>query len=189
MPGFTALLDACVLHPAPVRDLLIETANVGIFRARWSDDIHEEWIRSVLANNRKATPDRLARTRALMDAAVPDCLVTNYRGLIPELHLPDPEDRHVLAAAIVGRADVIVTGNLRHFPPEVLGPFGLEAQHPDAFLMYQRDLAPEVFLQCARRIRRRLANPPRTAEEYLASLRRCELALVADTLETSKTLL
>jgi predicted nucleic acid-binding protein len=189
LPGFTALLDACVLHPAPVRDLLIETANAGIFRARWSDDIHEEWIRSVLANNKRATPDGLARTRALMDAAVPDCLVTNYRGLIPELRLPDPHDCHVLAAAIVGRADVIVTSNLRHFPAEVLDAYGLEAQHPDTFLMHQRDLAAEGFLQCARRIRRRLVNPRRTVEEYLASLRRCELALVADTLEKSKALL
>jgi hypothetical protein len=116
LPGFTALLDARVLHPAPVRDFLIETANAGIFRARWSDDNHEEWIRSVLANNRKATPDGPARTRALMDAAAPDCLVTDYRRLIPKLHLSDPEDRHGVAAAIVGRADVIVTGDLRHLP-------------------------------------------------------------------------
>jgi predicted nucleic acid-binding protein len=183
LPGFTALLDACVLYPAPVRDLLIETANTHVYRARWSNHIHEEWIAAVLKTNPKANADALARTRALMDEAVPDALVTGYEGLIEGLVLPDPKDRHVLAAAIVGRADVIVTANLKHFPADALSPYGIEAQHPDEFLMHQRDLNHERFLQCAKRIRARLVNPPRTAEQYIESLRKCQLVLVADAIE------
>lgn len=188
MSGFTALLDACVLYPAPVRDLLIETANTGVYRARWSDDIHEEWIRNVLKNTSARKP-ALERTRQLMNQAVPDALVAGYQSIIPSLQLPDPTDAHVLAAAIAGRADVIVTTNLKHFPPEALAPFGIEAQHPDEFLMHQQDLAPESFIQCARRIRARLVNPPRSSDEYLASLRKAQLILVADQLELVKNLI
>jgi len=189
VPGFTALLDACVLYPAPVRDLLIETANTHVYRARWSDHIHEEWIANVLKNNPKATPEALARTRALMNEAVPDALVRGYEPLIESIVLPDPKDRHVLAAAIVGRADVLVTANLKHFPPEALAPYGMEAQHPDEFLMHQRDLNHERFIQCVKRIRGRLANPPRTPEEYIESLRKCQLVLVADAVESVRGLI
>jgi len=183
LPGFTALLDACVLYPAPVRDLLIETANTSVYRARWSDGIHDEWTRNVLADNPDILPEVLARTRHLMNTAVPDALVTGYQEIIPTLTLPDPNDRHVLAAAIVGRADVIVTSNLKDFPADVLQPYGIEAQHPDEFLMHQRDLDHDRFLGCVKRIRARLVNPPFTPDEYIASLRRCQLILVADALE------
>ena len=120
MAGFTALLDACVLYPAPLRDLLIETALTGVYRARWSNAIHEEWIGSLLRQRPDLDPEILARTRALMDSAIPDCLVNGYEPLIPSLHLPDSNDRHVLAAAVSGRADVIVTFNLKDFPDETL---------------------------------------------------------------------
>lgn len=178
-----------MLYPAPVRDLLIETANTRVYRARWSDDIHDEWIRNLLANNTKATPDAVARTRELMNAAVPDALITGYKPLIATLTLPDPDDRHVLAAAIVGRADVIVTSNLKDFPADALSPYGIEAQHPDEFLMHQRDLNHERFMECAKRIRARLTEPPLTVEEYIDSLRRCQLVLVADTLQAVRRLI
>lgn len=189
MPGFTALLDACVLYPAPVRDLLIESANTHVYRARWSNHIHEEWISNVLKNNPKATPEALARTRQLMNEAVPDALVTGYEHLIGSVVLPDPGDRHVLAAAIVGRADVIVTANLKHFPAEALEPYGIEAQHPDEFLMHQRDLNHERFLQCVKRIRSRLANPQLSADDYIERLRKCQLVLVADAIEQVRGLI
>lgn len=189
MPGFTALLDSCVLYPAPVRDLLIETANTHVYRARWSNHIHDEWTANVLKNNPKATAELLARTRQLMNDAVPDALITGYEDLIPSLTLPDPKDRHVLAAAIVGRADVIVTANLKHFPAKALEPYGLEAQHPDEFLTHQRDLNHERFLQCVKRIRSRLVNPPLTAEQYIESLRKCQLSLVADAIECVRGLI
>lgn len=178
-----------MLYPAPVRDLLIETANTSVYRARWSDDIHDEWIHNLLANNTNATPEALARTRELMDLAVPDALVTGYQPLIPSLTLPDPDDRHVLAAAIVGRADVIVTTNLKDFPADVLSSFGIEAQHPDEFLMHQRDLNHDRFLESAKRIRARLVQRPLTAEQYIDSLRRCQLVLVADALHAVRRLI
>ena len=81
--AFVALYDACVLYPAPLRDLLVELATTGLFRAKWTAEIHDEWIRNVLANSDKVTADKLARTRDLMDTSVRDCLVTGYGGLIP----------------------------------------------------------------------------------------------------------
>lgn len=109
------LLCLCAL-PAPLRNLLLRLALADLFRVRWTDRIHEEWIRSVLAQRPDLLPEQLGRTRDLMDRAVPDCLVTGYEGLIDTLDLPDLDDRHVLAAAIRSQASVIVTYNLRDFP-------------------------------------------------------------------------
>ncbi len=97
MSGYTALYDACVLYPAPLRDLLLQLALTGLFRARWSATIHDEWTRNVLLDRPDLTAAQLQHTRALMDAAVPDALVVGYEKLIPSLTLPDPDDRHVLA--------------------------------------------------------------------------------------------
>jgi len=187
--GFTALFDSCVLYPAPLRDLLIETAKTGIYRARWSDAIHDEWIAALLKRRPDLDPNVLARTRELMNLAIPDCLVTGYQDLIQSLELPDPKDRHVLAAAITGRADVIVTFNLKDFPYQKLSAFGLEAQHPDTFLSHQMSLNPHGMLLAARKIRRRLTNPQKTPDEYLGILRNNQLVLVASELEKTKALL
>src|SRR5437660_782706 len=108
-------------------------ALTGLFRARWSADVHEEWISNLLKKRPDLTRDKLERTRMLMDKHAVDALVTGYEDLIPALQLPDPDDRHVLAAAIRGRADVIVTMSLRDFPSAAIAPFGIEAQHPDEF--------------------------------------------------------
>ena len=104
-------------------------------RARWTETIHEEWIRKVLEDNPRLSAERLARTRTLMNEAVRDCLVTGYEDLIESLSLPDPDDRHVLAAAIRASAGIIVTYNLTDFPAETLARFDIEAQHPDDFLV------------------------------------------------------
>jgi hypothetical protein len=97
-------------------------------------------------------------------------LVTGYENLIDGLDLPDPDDRHVLAAAIRGRADVIVTANLKDFPAESLAPFGIDAQHPDEFILHLLDLAPGKVSGAARDHRQSLKNPPKTIEEYLDTL-------------------
>jgi hypothetical protein len=174
--NFTALYDACVLYPASLRDLLMHAAVTDLFRARWTDAIHDEWIRNVLKDRPDLTATQLKRTRELMNAHVRDCLVTGYESLVPALTLPDPDDRHVLAAAICCGADVIVTFNRKHFPDEALKPFGIEAQHPDDFLSYQLDLAPNVMCTAAKRQRESLKKPPKTVEEYLESLERQGLA-------------
>src|SRR5215468_9497735 len=102
MSHFTALLDANVLYPAPMRDLLIEVARTDIFKAKWSADIHREWIEALLRNDPQREREKLERTRTLMDGAVRDCLVTGYEPLIASITLPDDGDRHVVAAAIAG---------------------------------------------------------------------------------------
>ncbi len=110
-------------------------AQAGLVRAKWSETIHDEWLRNVFKDNPQISPDRLARTRKLMNEAVRDCVVAGYEDLIDSLALPDPDDRHVLAAAIRAGAEVIVTCNLTDFPGEILACYDIEAMHPDDFLV------------------------------------------------------
>jgi hypothetical protein len=170
--SFTALYDASVLYPAAVRNLLMRLALGGLFRARWSERIHDEWTRAVLRDRPDLTREKLARTRALMDAHASDALVEGFEALIDTLALPDPDDRHVLAAAIHGRVDVIVTANLRDFPAEALRPFGIAAQHPDEFVLHLLDLAPAAVTRAAREHRESLRSPPKNVEIYLETLAR-----------------
>jgi hypothetical protein len=166
----TAVYDANILYPAPLRDLFIRIAQAGLVRARWTEHIHDEWVRNVLNDNPQIVAERLARTRTLMNEAVRDCLVTGYEELIDALTLPDPDDRHVLAAAIRAGAEVIVTYNLKDFPAETLAQFDIEAQHPDDFLLPLFDLAPGLVCATVKRQRESLHNPPKTAGELLATL-------------------
>jgi hypothetical protein len=166
----SAVYDANLLYPAPLRDLFIRLAQAGLVRARWTDQIHDEWLRNVLKDNARLSPERLARTRALMNEAVRDCLVTGYEDLIASLSLPDPDDRHVLAAAIRSGAEVILTFNLADFPAATLERFGVEARHPDDFLADLLDLAPGAVCTAVKRQREGLRNPPKTAQELLATL-------------------
>ena len=184
MTAFTVLYDASVLYPAPLRDLLMRLALTDLFRARWTDQIHEEWIRSVLADRPDLTREQLERTRSLMNAHVRDCLVTGYEPLIEGLTLPDPDDRHVLAAAIRAGASVIVTFNLKHFPREALAPFGIEAQHPDDFISYLIDWSPEDVRTAAKRQRASLKDPPLSVEEFLDALARQNLPKTVGYLRT-----
>jgi predicted nucleic acid-binding protein len=116
-------------------DGLDDTVFEGLFQARWSRAVHEEWIRALLRKRPDLSREKLDRTRMLMDKHATDALVTGYEELIEGLNLPDPDDRHVLAAAIRGRANVIVTSNLKDFPEDALEPYGIEAQHPDEFVL------------------------------------------------------
>jgi hypothetical protein len=100
-----------------------------------------------------------------------DALVTDFDQLTGILQLPDPDDRHVLAAAIKGRADLIVTANLKDFPRSELAPWGIEAQHPDEFLTHQFHLSQPQFLTAVKAVRLRLKKPPKTVEDYLDTLR------------------
>jgi len=183
MSNYAALLDANVLYPAPTRDLLIQLAQTNLFKAKWSADIHREWIEALLRNEPRRDRATLERTRDLMDRAVRDCLVTGYGSLIPVLALPDEGDRHVLAAAITGRCDVIVTQNLKDFPTAALAPFGIEAQHPDEFLSNHLSLAPGVFCEAIRKLRARLKNPPYSVDDYLGTLTQQGLVATAAELE------
>jgi len=170
MATFTALYDACVLYPAPLRDMLMRLAVTDLFRARWTNEIHDEWIRNVLKDRPDLTSEQLERTRKLMNANVRDCLVQGYEDIIAGLDLPDPEDRHVLAAAIRTRASVIVTFNLKDFPNEYLSNFGLGAQHPDEFITHLLDLNPAAVCAAAKKQRAGLKKPPMSVEDFLQTL-------------------
>jgi predicted nucleic acid-binding protein len=172
---YAAVLDACVLYPAPLRDLLLSLAQAGLYHARWTDDIHDEWTRNLLAERPDLDPAQLRRTRELMNQSVPDALVTQHLPLVDSLRLPDPDDRHVLAAAIAGHADAIVTFNLKDFPASALAPHGIEAQHPDDFILNQFELSSFAALAAVKAMRARLRNPPRSAQEFIATLQQQQL--------------
>jgi predicted nucleic acid-binding protein len=174
--NFTAIFDACVLYPAPLRDFLMHLAITDLFRAKWTNEIHDEWIRNVLKNRPDLTNERLQRTKDLMNSHVRDCLVSGYQNLIPSLTLPDENDRHVLAAAICAGADVIVTYNLSDFPAATLDQYGIEAQHPDEFITHLIDLAPSAICEAAKRQRMSLKNPPQSVEGLLETYKKQGLA-------------
>lgn len=158
---FTVVLDACVLYPAPLRDLLLSLAAAGIFHARWTQRIQDEWVRNLLANRPDLQAEALRRTVATMNDAIDDCLVEKFEFMVDSLTLPDPDDRHVLAAAIVGHADAIVTFNLRDFPEAYTAAHGIEVLHPDDFLVAQYDLAPISVLKLSKRLAHGCEIPPR----------------------------
>ena len=132
----TVIYDSCVLYPNYLRDLLIRLARTGIFRARWSERILSE-VRNNLHENLGIDSAKLQRLTDLMTAAVPDCIVTGYEDLVASVVLPDPDDRHVLAAAVEAGARQIVTANLKDFPRAALAPFDVEAVTPDRFVLNQ----------------------------------------------------
>lgn len=175
MATLTAIFDACVLYPAPLRDLLMHLTLLDLVRGRWTHEIHEEWIRNVLTTRPDLTRAQLERTRRLMDTNVRAGLVSGYDALTPTLILPDPKDRHVLAAAIHTKADVIVTFNLKDFPAETLALYGVEAQHPDALLMHLLDLDVASVCEAVKRQRANLQQPPKAVEEMLQAFERCGL--------------
>lgn len=171
---FSVIYDACVLYPAPLRDLLMHLALTDLFKARWTDRIHEEWINALVVTQGR---DRkvLEKVRNLMDAHVRDAKVSGYEYLIDTLTLPDPDDRHVLAAAIKSNANAIITFNLKDFPADYLKQFDIEAIHPDDFITYQLDLSPATVCRALRLQRESLKNPPKTPEEFLAILQKQQL--------------
>ncbi len=181
--SFAAILDACVLYPAPLRDLLLELARTGLYRARWTARIHEEWMAAVRRSRPDIPSEAIERTRQFMDLHAEHCVITGFEPLVAGLELPDPDDRHVLAAAILGRVDAIITFNKADFPDDVLARLGIEAIHPDDFLTYQIDLDRTAVVTAARRVRARLKSPPRTAREYLDTLIKQSLPATASLLE------
>lgn len=189
MSGFTVIYDANVLYPAPLRDLLMWVALQDVFLARWTNEIHEEWMQSVLKDRPDLTRKQLEHTRDLMNSHVRDCLVLGYESLVPGLSLPDMKDRHVLAAAIKAGASVIVTYNLRDFPTAALEPYGIEAQHPDEFLAYQFDLNKAAVCKAVQLQRSTLKNPQKTVQELLDTFTSLQLPTIVERLRRFQELL
>jgi predicted nucleic acid-binding protein len=170
--AFVALYDANVLYPSTLRDLLISIAQDGLVQAKWTDRILDETFGNLKAKRPDLDPARLDRTRQAMMRAVRDCMVRGYEPLIGAVELPDPDDRHALAAAIRAKAQVIVTFNLKDFPSDVLSAWDVEAKHPDAFIEDQIDLDPAAVYAAVRQIADRWKNPPGTVEDVLGRLER-----------------
>ena len=161
-----------MLYPSTLRDLLIRVAQAGLVQAKWTDQILDEVFRNLTTNRPDLDPQKLARTRDLMNRAVRDCLVTGYEPLIEAIDLPDPDDRHVLAAAIKARAQVIVTNNLKDFPALALDAWDMEAKSPDDFIHDQIDLSRDTVYSAVQRIADSREEPPATFADVLAMLER-----------------
>lgn len=187
---YTALLDACVLHPMAMADALMSLASAGLYAAKWSRTIEDEWIESI-ERRRPDLTGKLEYRRDQMREAVLDWEVqeTAWRSVMGGLDLPDPDDVHVLAAALAGHADCIVTVNLRDFPIEVVGPLGIEIIHPDQFIVAQWDLDQLVAVAAFKRMRARWRKPEAAAEDFAAALERGGLPATAQRLREAAELI
>jgi len=137
--------DANVLYPSTLRDVLIRVGLARLVQPKWTEQILDVVFRNLRTNRPDLDPARLDRTRQLMNDAIRDVTVTGYERLIEQVELPDPDDRHVLAAAIHADAQVIITRNLRDFPARALDSWGVEARHPDDLLTEFHEAYPDAL--------------------------------------------
>ena len=164
------VLDACVLYPAALRDFLLQLVEAEVFQGHMTATILDECFRSILRKRPELNPQKLQGTRDAIEDAFRDLLIFDYESLIDGLALPDPDDRHVLAAAIQGGIPVILTFNLRDFPAAVLAVHGVVAMHPDTFLAACVAEAPDGVLAVVQKQADGLKNPPTTLGQMLDRL-------------------
>jgi len=164
-----AVLDANVLYPARLRDLFLRLAIAGHYRALWTERILDECFNNLLADRPDIPAEHLHRTRRLMTVAVPDAVVEDYDHLIDDLDLPDPDDRHVLAAAVTAGADLVVTANLTDFPPGAI-PAGISVLAPDDFIVRLIHIDIDAVGTVVDEQAGALRNPPMTTAELLDGL-------------------
>jgi hypothetical protein len=180
--AIAALPDSCVLYPVRLRDLLLSLAAAGLFRPIWSDIIHEEWMTSVLVNRPDLTRAQLEAARSAMERAFPAAAVSGFESLISAVNLPDPDDRHVLAAALHARADLIITVNLKDFPTAALSPHSIVAAYPDPFVDYLFDLDEPEAIAATARMRSRLRAPALSSDDFIDSIAQIGMPLTASRL-------
>jgi predicted nucleic acid-binding protein len=173
------IFDACILYPFHLRNIVVQIAVDRLVDARWSDEIHDEWIRNLVADVPGIPVERLQITSKLMNDALPHATVTGYRAHLEAITLPDPDDRHVVAAAITAGASVILTWNLRDFPTKELKKHGLVRQNPDAFLTALYDKAPDLTLASLANARRNLSKTRISAADFIDILKNQELIQLA----------
>lgn len=165
--AFAVIYDANVLYPSYQRNLLIEVGRAGLVRARWTEQILDEVFRNLKKNRTDLDPDKLDRTRDLMNDSIRDVLVRGYEPLIEALDLPDPDDRHVLAAAIKVGAQTVVTNNLEDFPAKYLVAWDIEARSADDFLHAMVDLNPKVVFSLVQKMANGFKAPPMDVDQLL----------------------
>lgn len=177
---FTALIDANVLACGTRRNIILSLAEAGFFRPRWSDRILDETVGAIAKITKGGA--NIIKQRSAMERAFPEASVTGYSGLETGLELPDPDDRHVLAAAIATSAQVIVTENLKDFPSEHLAPFDIDAISADEFISDAIELDPLAAVAAMRKMRERFKNPEMDAEALLQLIKARKLFQTAETL-------
>ncbi|HEX3962396.1 MAG TPA: PIN domain-containing protein [Trebonia sp.] len=171
--AFIVIYDANVLYPNTLRDLLIRIAQQPhLVQAKWTDDILDEMFRALQKNHPDVTDKKAARLREFINEAVRDCLVTGYRPLIEALELPDPDDRHVLAAAIKASAHLIVTRNRKDFPVNALAQWDIRPKSPDDFVRDVMDFDPQAVWACVQQIVDSRTRHPVTVDDVLNELQR-----------------
>jgi predicted nucleic acid-binding protein len=155
----------------------------GLYRARWTEKIHAEWIGHVKNDYPSITKEYIHESRRLMNLHAAGSLVTGYEDIIPSLSLPDEKDRHVLAAAIFSKAPLIVTFNLIDFPAIILEQYAIEAVHPDSFLSALYDLSPSMFMAAFKHHHSQMKNPPLELSDFIKRFSNCGTPQIAHTIQ------
>jgi hypothetical protein len=171
-----AVFDACILYPFHLRNIIVQAAVDRLVDARWTDEIHDEWIRSLAADTPTIPIERLQTTRRLMNDAL---TISGYEDLVPTVSLPDPDERHVVAAAIAAGASIILTSNLKDFPAAALKKYGLRRQTPDAFLTGLYDHVPDLVVGSLANARRNLNKSRVSASDFIEILNHQKLTQLA----------
>lgn len=179
------------MYPITVTNVLAQLAVDGLYTAKWTRRIDMEWVSALLKNHHNFSREQATRRLNALHTAIPDWEIEegHYLDLIEVLDLPDPKDRHVLAAAIAGHADCIVTFNTKDFPFLEMERRGIEVLHPDDFISLQLTLEPVLALTSIKHIRARFKNPPKTAQEFIGLLERVGLVGFADKLKDAVELI
>jgi PIN domain len=181
-PSIT-VFDACILYPFHLRNIVVQAAVDRLVEARWTQAIHDEWIRNLTADAPAIPVERLKNTEQLMNDALPTALITGYEQLIPKVTLPDPNDRHVAAAAIAANATLILTWNLRHFPLTELKKFGLRRMTPDVCLANLFDNVPHLVVGSLANARQNLSKTRVSAPDFIRILENQKLVQLARRVE------
>lgn len=174
-----AVFDACILYPFHLRNIIVQAAVDRLVEGRWTETIHDEWIRNLAASAPAIPVERLQNTRRLMNEVLPTAMVKGYEEHIPIVNLPDPNDRHVVAAGITGGASIILTWNLRHFPAKELNRFGLRKETPDALLSGLYDQVPDLMIGSLANARRSLSKSGISPPDFIDVLSNQKLIQLA----------
>ncbi|PPF81898.1 PIN domain-containing protein [Subtercola sp. Z020] len=181
MATFPAFLDTNVLFGFQLNDVLLALAERGLFRPLWSADVLEELRRNLVAHGVRST--NVERRIFAMTRWFPDAAVTGYGYLVPAMTC-DPKDRHVLAAAVRANAEVLVTFNVKDFPPESTAPYDIEVVHTDAFLLDQLNLFPGLTAGAIRQLVADYSRPEMSVSDVLVRLADAGVPRFAATVRT-----
>jgi len=185
MNKIIALLDANVLYPAPVRDILLYIASEGGFEPKWTSAIHEEWVRNLLKNRPELNKTSLEKAISAMNLAFPEADVSGYEELMDALELPDKDDHHVLAAALYSGANFLLTFNLKDFPSKSILKYPVKVIHPDDFIVQILSEDTALVKSAFKKQVLNLKNPQKTKKEVLEILTKCDLKKAAELLQSS----